>query len=340
MDDDSVMQDELPGVVPVGERLREAREARKLSVEDLATSTRIPKRHLQSLEASDWEKLPAPTYTMGFAKSYAAAVGLDKEEVAAQLREELGGFRPVQHDIEGYEVSDPKRAMPRWLLVAAVLAVIAAIVLFSWLNDRRLAGEDVRADEVLEAATADPQTASLQQADNVLIIANEPVDVRIVNGSEVLYEGRLASGESFVVPADAAAPMLDASDPAALRIAVGTADAPAIGPSGSPVSGVSLLGTDLLAGPQAQAAPSTTPSPAPATTQRAPVRPAANSPSPTRSTPPPAPARPATQQGSTTPPSATATRPANSPTSSQSDTSPPAAPPPSPSQGASDTAGE
>jgi len=47
---------------PAGERLREAREAKGLSLEELASQTRIPLRHLQSLEQGDWARLPAPTY--------------------------------------------------------------------------------------------------------------------------------------------------------------------------------------------------------------------------------------------------------------------------------------
>ena len=46
-------------VVTVGQRLREAREAKGLSVEDIAAQTRIPTRHLTSLEESEWDKLPA-----------------------------------------------------------------------------------------------------------------------------------------------------------------------------------------------------------------------------------------------------------------------------------------
>ena len=82
-----------PSFRPVGERLRAAREEKKLSLEDVAAQTRIPLRHLASIETADWDNLPAPTYTIGFAKSYASAVGLDRAEIGDQLREEMGGQR-------------------------------------------------------------------------------------------------------------------------------------------------------------------------------------------------------------------------------------------------------
>ena len=69
-----------------GEQLRAAREAKGMSLEDIASQTRITRRHLESLEQSNWEALPAPTYTIGFAKSYATAVGLDRTEIGNQLR--------------------------------------------------------------------------------------------------------------------------------------------------------------------------------------------------------------------------------------------------------------
>ena len=72
------------GIVTVGQRLKEAREAAGLSIEDVAATTRIPTRHLASLEIGDWDQLPASTYSVGFAKNYATAVGLDKAEIAEQ----------------------------------------------------------------------------------------------------------------------------------------------------------------------------------------------------------------------------------------------------------------
>src|SRR5690349_5298471 len=106
-------------VASVGEQLRAAREGKGLSLEDIASQTRIPQRHLESLEIADWERLPAPTYTIGFAKSYAAAVGLDRADIGDQLRAEMGGVRASSSDAEVFEAADPARAMPKWLVLGA-----------------------------------------------------------------------------------------------------------------------------------------------------------------------------------------------------------------------------
>src|SRR5688572_18534702 len=96
-------------VASVGERLRAAREEKGITREDIAAQTRIPRRHLESLENSDWERLPAPTYTIGFARSYATAVGVDRTEISDQLRGEIGGYRPVTTPTEIFEPADPAR---------------------------------------------------------------------------------------------------------------------------------------------------------------------------------------------------------------------------------------
>jgi cytoskeletal protein RodZ len=80
------MDDEEQGqfdIVTIGERLRLAREGKELSLDDVARQTRIPIRHLQHIEAEDWDALPAPTYAIGFTRNYANAVGLDGARAAA-----------------------------------------------------------------------------------------------------------------------------------------------------------------------------------------------------------------------------------------------------------------
>ena len=57
--DEELVQAEVP---TVGERLRAAREAKDLTLEDVAAQTRIPQRHLESIENADWNNLPAPTW--------------------------------------------------------------------------------------------------------------------------------------------------------------------------------------------------------------------------------------------------------------------------------------
>ncbi|WP_260482630.1 helix-turn-helix domain-containing protein [Sphingomicrobium flavum] len=289
--DEEVEQVELPGVTPIGVRLREAREAKGLSLEDIASTTRIPKRHLENLERGDFARLPAPTYTMGFVKSYAGQVGIDREEAAAQLREEMDGF-PSPHDAPpGYEPTDPKRAMPGWLVWGALFLLVAAIAFFIWYNERQLAdGGDVDPPALTTIGEENADTPAIVSANNVVIIAEQPAWIRVTDGNRVLIARELALGESFVIPADAASPQLETSRPEALRITVGTSDAPQIGPDGTRVTGVSLDGEALLRGPAGEQAAATTPVPTPPTLPRRTEPAPRPAPTPARSTPTPTPA--------------------------------------------------
>jgi cytoskeleton protein RodZ len=100
-------------MISIGERLRLAREAKGMSLDDVAGLTRIPIRHLQNIEVEDWDALPAATYAIGFARNYANAVGLDGAQIAGELRDRIGGPRRRAPAAEYYEPADPSRVPPR-----------------------------------------------------------------------------------------------------------------------------------------------------------------------------------------------------------------------------------
>jgi cytoskeletal protein RodZ len=264
--------DEINESTSAGEQLRAAREAKKLSLDEVATQTRIPLRHLQSLEASDWTRLPAPTYTIGFAKSYASAVGLDRNEIAEQLRAEMGGVRPESATPDVLEPADPARTMPRWLVLAALGAIVLVVLVLTWLNNRSLQPEpapvpDVAATAPQQAGPAAPaqqrpQPQAAAASGPVVLSAREPVWIQITDQGQTLFSGELATGESYTVPPTATAPLLKAGKPEALRINVGAAVAPPVGPPGRVASKVSLVPADLMrSGPGTPLAPNAQPTP-------------------------------------------------------------------------------
>jgi cytoskeleton protein RodZ len=266
MDEIDPAQEET--AMTAGQRLRAAREAAGMTLDEVATTTRIPTRHLESLENSDFERLPAPTYTIGFAKNYAQAVGLDRREIADQLRGEVGGLRPATFQVDTFEPADPARAFPKWLLFAVIAGIAIVIAGFSWLSSREYSedapavAEETTANVAApaQAATAAPAPAAAQGP--VVLTANSEVWLQVRDGTAKLKEGILQAGQSFEVPATATAPVLMTGKPEALRISVGTADAPPVGPAATTVSNVSLLPADLMKTPAAAVAPANSIAPA------------------------------------------------------------------------------
>lgn len=252
---DAVDQDMVEEDIPtVGQRLRAAREKRKLSLEDVAAQTRIPHRHLESIENARWDDLPAPTYTVGFAKSYASAVGLDRTEIGDQLREEMGGQRFASNQAEVLEPADPARTMPKWLVIGAILAVILLVVVMSWLSRRSLQQDDntapASAPATAPANRPAPQAAAPATAAQgaVVLTAVAPAWIQVTDQGKSLFQGELQPGQSFTVPQTATAPLLKAGKPEALKVTVGSAVAPPVGPAGKVASKVSLKGDDLMRG--------------------------------------------------------------------------------------------
>jgi cytoskeletal protein RodZ len=293
--DEELVEPELP---PVGQRLRAAREEKGLSLEDVAAQTRIPQRHLGSIETGDWDNLPAPTYTIGFAKSYASAVGLDRAEIGNELREEMGGQRFASTSTDVFEPADPARTMPRWLVLGAIAAVVLLIAVMSWLNNRSLDQNNEPQTEAAPPASAPvatrpagpPSTPAAAPAQGpVVLTATAPVWLQISEkGGATLFSGTLQPNQTYAVPVTAAAPVLKTGKPEALRINVGNTIAPPVGPAATTVSNVSLLPADLLKAPGVAAPPA--PQPAQSAPVSAPRPRGERVRRPPASAPPPAPA--------------------------------------------------
>lgn len=68
----------------LGQKLKEAREGKGISLDQLQEMTKIQKRYLVSIEEGNYSVLPGEFYVRGFIKQYAEAVGLDPEEIAQE----------------------------------------------------------------------------------------------------------------------------------------------------------------------------------------------------------------------------------------------------------------
>jgi cytoskeletal protein RodZ len=71
-------------MTPVGKYLREQREAKGMSIEEVSRSTRVPVSSVERIEHDQFDELPGEVFVRGFLKSYARAVGVPQEEVLAR----------------------------------------------------------------------------------------------------------------------------------------------------------------------------------------------------------------------------------------------------------------
>jgi cytoskeletal protein RodZ len=73
----------------VAEQLRAAREAKKLTVQQIADATKIRADYIYALENGDFSVFSAPIYIRGSVKNYAARLKLDIPQIMAALDAEL-----------------------------------------------------------------------------------------------------------------------------------------------------------------------------------------------------------------------------------------------------------
>ena len=71
----------------LGQWLRETRQAKELSLEQVAAETRIRTKFLAALEEGDYDQLPAGIYAQGFLRNYALFLGLDPAEALEKYKE-------------------------------------------------------------------------------------------------------------------------------------------------------------------------------------------------------------------------------------------------------------
>ena len=296
--------------VAIGERLRRAREARAMSLDEVASQTRIPMRHLQHIELGEWDALPAPTYAIGFTRNYASAVGLDGPAIAHEVRDEIGGPLRRSQAAEYYEPADPARVPPKSLVIGVIVAIVLLVGAYVLWRTTLGAGTGPAPEPVAEApqdaggpAPANGQAAASPQdvtGQAVTLTALGDVWLRITDGqaSPPLFMGVLTTGQTYTVPATATRPVLRTANPQLRRASAAGRDLGLIGPTRRTVSDVSLLATDLSAPAAGQAAAPAAASPAAAApsqrrrapaTRPAPAQPPAPQPTAPLSVPPPAP---------------------------------------------------
>ena len=82
-------------MIEFGKTLTESREAKGLSISQLAETTRIMRSIVEGLENENFSGIPAPIYGRGFVKLYCEAVGLDPKPMIAEFMEIYNGNRDV-----------------------------------------------------------------------------------------------------------------------------------------------------------------------------------------------------------------------------------------------------
>lgn len=127
----------------VGQILKEERESKFYTLEEVERATKIRKDFLQALEADNYQVLPPPTFVQGFIKNYAKFLNLDPEKLLAIFRREFSDKRhpPRVLDALSNPLNKSKFNMtPHKFISALVLGLISLFLIYLWVEYRFLVG--------------------------------------------------------------------------------------------------------------------------------------------------------------------------------------------------------
>lgn len=120
----------------LGEKLRQAREERGITLSDVAEHTRISPIYLESIDNDDYSKLPGGIFNRGFVKSYAKYVGLNEQEALLDYSRQQSELEaPQEAEARNYRpevLTDDRNAssmLPTLITAAIILAVMTGGIL-------------------------------------------------------------------------------------------------------------------------------------------------------------------------------------------------------------------
>lgn len=140
-----------------GSELRSRREELGLTPDDVYRKLRIPSEYILAIEDSQWDCIPAPTYSIGFIKSYAQFLGLDPNPYVDSYRECTRRAPARMFNLSRDENWTP----PRWMQEAMAWATICAILVLGWFTYAAVFNPAPDGEDRVEAGTLDARDADM-----------------------------------------------------------------------------------------------------------------------------------------------------------------------------------
>lgn len=169
----------------VGQILKDTREDKLYTLEEVEKSTKIRKELLIALESDDYSKLPPPTFVQGFIKNYAKFLGLDEDKLLAVYRREFSEKKHKPYVMNAFANPVEKgrfKLTPGRALGLVVSLIILSFFAYLWMQYRQFVG----APTLAVSSPVDQMTT-----DNPSIVVEGKTDPEVkvmVNGQEIPVE--------------------------------------------------------------------------------------------------------------------------------------------------------
>lgn len=155
----------------IGEKLREARLQKNITLDELQQITKIQKRYLVAIEENEFDALPGTFYVRAFIRQYANAVGLDGNDLVNIFDgkdtmksveetiqfEELDGSRIQMYDEE--ESSAWIKNLPAIVFSLIGMAILVIVLYISWQNRQDSPIIETPASEISKVSTTTSESS-------------------------------------------------------------------------------------------------------------------------------------------------------------------------------------
>ena len=120
----------------IGEFFKQVREDKGLTIDDVASKTRIRTDFVKAMEEGNFAKLPDQVFARGFVRSYARSLGLDEDDAIHRFDQSAGAYYDKQGERERLKVKqaeeERKRQSNRKAVAIAIgIAILTLIFLLS-----------------------------------------------------------------------------------------------------------------------------------------------------------------------------------------------------------------
>ena len=160
-----------------GGRLREAREAQGLQIEEVANELRISASALAALEDNRFDALGAAVFARGYLKQYGARLGLDPRDLLARYERAVGESEIELAPTKGIRLRD-ERQISLWIVSAFALVLIVGGLSWWWWRQAEIDLTPDSADSERNAEASTAAESGVDEADSAapaLAAGLEPV---------------------------------------------------------------------------------------------------------------------------------------------------------------------
>lgn len=200
----------------VGQKLKDARIAKGLTLDDLQQTTKIQKRYLIAIEEGNYDALPGKFYVKAFARQYAETVGLNPNEIIQELDQELGMPASPEEQAETTsrvqkreELTRPQdnslsakisKYLPTIIIVVVVVAILGTIYAVAWGNHEKAKNQQIEQTNTKVAVSTDvKKPAKKKKSESSSTSKKEQKIVNIASaGSTFTYNVENAPSQSTI----------------------------------------------------------------------------------------------------------------------------------------------